>query len=150
MAHTYVAMYVHVVFSTKNRERLISSEMEPRLHSYIGGIARKHGMKVLAIGGMLDHVHVLLSLPSTLTLAEAVQALKGTSSKWIHDTFGEQRRFAWQQAYGAFSIGVSQVPATVKYIEEQKQHHQRAGFDAEFVAFLKKHGIAYDPRYVFG
>ena len=148
MAHTYVANYFHVVFSTKNREKSLSPEIAPRVHDYIGGVARANGFKTLAVGGTNDHVHVLMSLPATLPIARATQLIKGGSSKWIHETF--EKRFAWQQAYGAFSIGVSQIEATKQYIANQQEHHKKRDFRAEFIAFLKKHGIEYDERYVMG
>lgn len=150
MAHTYTANYIHLVFSTKNHERRLSPEIAPRIHSYIGGIARANGFKTLAVGGVEDHVHVLMSLPATISAARATQLIKGGSSLWIHETFADQRHFAWQQAYGAFSIGISQIAATKTYIANQREHHKRRDFRAEFIAFLKKHGIEYDERYVMG
>ena len=99
---------------------------------------------------MEDHAHLLLSLPPSLALAKAMQLIKGGSSKWVHDTFPEARDFGWQDGYGAFSIGISGVKATMAYIENQEEHHRKRNFEAEFVAFLKKHGIEYDERYVFG
>jgi len=115
----------------------------------MGGIARKNDMKALAIGGIEDHVHLLLSLPSTLTIAKAIQQVKGASSKWVHETFREHEHFAWQEGYGAFSIGVSQVDRTIGYIESQAKHHRKTSFQEEFLAFLRKHGIRYDERYLW-
>ena len=106
----------------------------------MGGIARANGMKALAIGGMRDHVHLLLSLPSTITIAKAVQLIKAGSSKWMND----QKRtkwFAWQEKYGAFTIGVSQKEVTIRYILNQAQHHAKKSFDDEFKMILKRHGI---------
>jgi len=100
-------------------------------------------MKALSIGGVEDHVHALLSIPATLPIAKAVQLLKGNSSKWIHETFPNQRLFEWQEGYGAFSIAVSGVKATMRYIESQKQHHQSHSFKDELIAFLEKNGIRY-------
>ena len=116
----------------------------------MGGVAREHQMKALGIGGMEDHVHLLLSLPSTLAIAKAIQLIKGESSKWVHDTFPQHQDFAWQEGYGAFSIGVSQTEVTVAYIQNQKQHHQKKSFQEEFLTFLKKHGVEHDPRFVWG
>ena len=107
-------------------------------------------MKALAIGGIEDHAHLLLSLPTTITIAQALQQIKGASSKWVHDTFPEHRSFAWQEGYGAFSIGVSQVDNTASYILSQAEHHRTRTFQEEFLAFLKKHGIEYDERYLWG
>jgi putative transposase len=107
-------------------------------------------MKALAIGGVEDHVHLLLSLPSTLALAKALQLIKANSSKWIHETFPDQETFSWQEGYGAFSIGKSQVGATVAYIRNQAEHHRVKTFQEEFLAFLAKHEMDYDPRFVWG
>ncbi len=101
-------------------------------------------MKTLAIGGASDHVHVLLSLPATLSIAKAMQLLKGNSSKWIRETFPKLRSFAWQEGYSAFSIGMSGVDATVAYIRNQAEQHRTKSFREEFVAILRKHGFAYE------
>jgi len=140
---------MHCVFSTKERLHLISPELESRLWPYLGGIARENKMKAMAIGGTLDHLHALLSLPSTMSFAKAVQLIKGGSSKWIHDTFPEHRSFAWQEGYGAFSVSVSHVEKTITYIENQPEHHRTRTFEEEFIAFLKKHRVQYDERYVW-
>ena len=113
----------------------------------MGGIAKQHDIKALAIGGIEDHVHLLLSLPSTISVSKAIQLIKGGASKWIHDTFPEHRDFFWQEGYGAFSIGITQVDDTVGYIERQAEHHERHSYQDEFLAFLRKHGINFDPRY---
>jgi REP element-mobilizing transposase RayT len=150
MSHTYTSSLYHCVFSTKNREQMLSANCRERLWPYIGGIARKNRLKALAVGGVEDHLHILLSLPATESVAHAMQLIKGGSSKWVHDTYPTMRSFAWQEGYGAFSIGVSQAPATIAYIEKQKEHPRRRSFQEEFLAFLEKHGLAYDPRYVWG
>ena len=148
MSDTYICDLMHCVFSTKNRRNQISPEMQPQLWAYLGGIARKNGFRALAIGGTQNHVHVLLSLPATISVARAMQWIKGGSSKWIHDRF--DREFEWQDGYGSFTVGVSQVQQTVAYINSQEQHHRKRSFDEEFLAFLRKHHIEYDPRYVLG
>ncbi len=116
----------------------------------MGGIARENKIKALAIGGIEDHVHLLLSLPSTVTIAKTMQLIKGGSSKWIHEEFPEYRSFVWQEGYGAFSIGISQVEETTRYILNQREHHRTKTFQEEYLAFLEKHGIQYDPKYVWG
>ena len=103
-------------------------------------------MKALAIGGASDHVHMLISLPGTLSVAKGVQLLKGNSSKWIHETFPKLRSFEWQEGYGAFSIGISGSEATVAYIRNQTQHHRTKIFRGEFMTMLRKHGFDYDER----
>jgi len=140
--HSFTSCLVHCVFSTKERRRLITSALQERLWPYLGGIARAHKMKMLAVDGVEDHVHALLSIPATLPIAKAVQLLKGNSSKWIHETFPEQRLFGWQEGYGAF--GVSGVDETIGYIRNQKEHHRSRSFKEELIAFLEKHGIEYE------
>jgi REP element-mobilizing transposase RayT len=138
------------VFSTKGRRKTITAELQPRLWAYIGGIARDEGLKALAIGGIEDHIHVLLSVPPKVVFSHALQRIKGNSSKWVHDTFPNIGWTGWQEGYGSFSIGISQVEDTIAYIRNQKEHHTKRSFQEEFLAFLKKHGIEYDERYVWG
>jgi putative transposase len=141
MSHSHVSCLVHVVFSTAERRATIRDEIRDRLHAYLGGIARENGILTLAIGGAAEHVHLLLSIPPTVSVAKAVQLLKSGSSKWIHEKFPASRNFAWQEGYGAFSVGVSQKTATVKYILTQEQHHKRVCFADELTKFLAAHGI---------
>jgi len=150
MAHSYVNNLLHYVFSTKDRRKIITPDLQERLWPYLGGIARENGMKALAIGGVEDHVHLLLSLPATLSVAKAIQLIKGGSSKWIHETFPTKRSFAWQEGYGAFSVSISHVKDTIAYIQKQAEHYRKQTFQEEFLLFLKKHGIEYDERYVWG
>lgn len=146
---SFVRSYFHCVWSTKERRPLITSDLEERLHAYMGGIARDNKMKAIAIGGVEDHVHMLLSIHQTVAVSKAIQLIKGGSSKWVHETFPRYRDFTWQEGYGAFSIGVSQVPDTVGYIDNQKTHHAKWDYKAEFLSFLKAHEIEYDPRYIW-
>jgi putative transposase len=118
--------------------------MRERLWSYVRGIASENKIKTLAIGGMTDHVHVLVSLPAMISVAKAVQLLKGNSSKWIHETFPEMRSFEWQEGYGAFSIGISAIDGTVAYIRNQADHHRKRTFRDELKAMLRKHGFDFD------
>jgi len=129
---------------------MITPDLQPRLFAYLGGIAKTHGMSALAVGGVSDHVHLLLAVPATLPVAKAIQLIKGGSSKWVHDTFPGCQQFAWQEGYGAFSIGISQVERTRRYIEEQEAHHRQYTFEEEFTGFLARHGIQYDPQHVWG
>ena len=141
--HAYASLFVHLVFSTKNREPLITEAMQPRLWAYAGGIARTNKMKALAVGGVSDHIHALLSLHPTIAVDKAVQLIKSGSSKWMHQR--GQSAFAWQAGYGAFTIGVSQVNATVRYIANQKRHHARRTFAEEWKTFLERHGLKEYP-----
>jgi REP element-mobilizing transposase RayT len=149
MAHSYTSSLYHCIFSTKGRRRFIDEELQARLWPFMGGIARKNRMKAMTIGGIADHVHILLSIPSTLSIAKAVQLIKGGASAWVHEIFPRHRAFAWQEGYGAFSLGISQVDRTIAYIESQREHHRRKSFQEEFLAFLKKHHIEYDERYIW-
>ena len=149
MAHTYCSSLFHCVFSTKERRRVIVPELQDRLWAYMGGVAREHKMKALAVGGVEDHAHLLLSLPSSLAVASGMREIKSASSLWLHETCGLQS-FDWQEGYGAFSIGMAQLAATLAYIARQREHHKTLDFQAEFLAFLEKHRIEYDPRYVWG
>jgi len=150
MTHSLTSSLFHVVFSTKERKNLIDPQMRPRLWSYLKGIAETNGFDAAAVGGTDNHIHVLLKLPATINLAKAVQLLKGGSSKWIHDTFPDRQAFAWQKGYGAFSIGVSGIAQTVAYIENQAAHHRNRSFEDEYLEFVRRHGLSYDERYVFG
>ena len=149
MSHSYVSNLMHCIFSTKNRYPFIDSDLENRLWPYLGGIARENRMKALAVGGTKDHVHALLSLPGMVSFAKAVQLIKGGSSKWINDAFPGTKKFEWQEGYGAFSVSASQVPKTIAYINNQKEHHRKKTFQEEFLELLEKHGIEYDQRDVF-
>jgi REP element-mobilizing transposase RayT len=121
--HTRTSILFHCVFSTKNRLPSIPPETKTRLWPYIGGIARTNNMKALAVGGMRDHIHLLLSLPPTITIAKAIQLTKAGSSKWMHEQGAKQ--FEWQVGYGAFTIGISQMLGTVNYIRNQAKHHAK-------------------------
>ncbi|HET9418683.1 MAG TPA: IS200/IS605 family transposase [Chthoniobacterales bacterium] len=144
--HSFNSCVIHFVWSTKNREHTLTAELRERLWPYLGGIAKQNKMRALAIGGAADHVHMLVSLPPTLSVAKAIQLLKGNSSKWIHETFAHMRSFEWQEGYAAFSIGISGIDATVAYIRNQAEHHRTKSFREEFQAMLRKHGSDYDAR----
>ena len=145
---SYVSSYHHCVFSTKDRRPMITAALQQRLWPYLGGIARDNKMTAIEIGGVQDHIHMLLSLPSSMPIAKALQLIKGGSSKWVHDTFPDQRLFGWQTKYGSFSVSVSQLDKIIAYIRSQPEHH-RMTFQEEFVALLKKHHIQYDERYLW-
>lgn len=142
--HSFVSCLIHAVWSTKERRPWIATDMQDRLHPFLGGIARHNKMKLLKSGGVEDHVHLLLSMPATLDIAKAIQLLKGNSSRWIHETFPNQQAFEWQAGYGAFSIGVSGIADTIAYIENQVAHHQKLTFKDELRTILNKHGIVFE------
>ncbi len=147
MPHTYAQNVIHIVFSTKYRRKTISKEFQPRMWAYAAGICKNHGIFVHAVGGMDDHIHLLIQVPPPLSLAKAVLAIKSNSSRWANE---QGNKFAWQQGYAAFSVSSSRVPAVVRYIQTQESHHKKMTFDAELLALLKKHGIEFDPNFVFG
>ena len=147
MSHSYSQNHLHVVFSTKERQKLIAPQMQPKLWSYMGGIARNHGFLVLANGGIEDHVHLLIQLPPALALAKAISLLKANSSKWMKE---HGIRFGWQEGYGAFSVSASNLAAVERYIQNQPAHHRKITFEQEFLALLRKHRIEFDPKHVFG
>ena len=146
---SYTRIYIHYVFSTKNREPLITHNLENRLWAYMAGIAKENNMEPIAINGIEDHVHVLLSLPSTITISQAVKLIKGSSSRWIHQTFSELQNFAWQIGYGAFSVNHSNLKQTVNYIKNQKKHHATENFKNEFLHLLSNHEIDYNEKYIW-
>lgn len=150
MANSFLSLHVHVVFSTKNRERWIHENIENELWSYMAGIIRTHGGKALQIGGMEDHIHILMMIPATIALSDFIKRIKGESSKWLSQSYTEMRGFHWQDGYGAFSIGQSQIPQTITYIQNQKEHHRQNTFEQEYKSFLEKHGISYNEKFALG
>ena len=150
MANTYTSLHYHVVFSTKNRERWIKPDYEERIWAYLGGIAKENKMKPLQIGGIEDHVHVLLGTPPVLAPAKIVQLIKGGSSAWIQETFPALKGFGWQDGYSAFTVSRSDVPAVSEYIRGQREHHRVKTYQEEYRELLKRHGIEFDERYIWG
>ena len=149
MSHSYVSNHLHCVFSTKKRIDMITPEIKKRLFPYLTSIAQENKMMLLESNGTANHVHLLLSLPSTLTLAKGIQLLKGNSSKWINETFSLSHRFSWQAGYGGFGVNISLIPETIQYIKKQEEHHRKISFEEEFIQFLRKHNIEYDERYIW-
>ncbi|RPI64183.1 MAG: IS200/IS605 family transposase [Planctomycetaceae bacterium] len=148
MPHSNTSYLIHYTFSTKGRQRIITNDIRDNLWAYMGGIARKNKMTCLIAGGAEDHAHVLVAIPSIMSPAKAVQLIKAGSSKWLREQSASHRDFRWQEGYGGFSIGVSQIDDTVRYIQNQMEHHKITTFENEYLAFLKRHNIEYDPMYV--
>ena len=146
MSHTFARIHIHLIFSTKERQKLIPPEMQSDLWSYMGGICHNKGIEPIAINGTDNHAHVLFHLPPTMALAKAVNLIKANSSRWMGE---HTKRFAWQDGYGAFSVSESNTQAVINYIRDQEKHHRKQTYEREFVAFLKRHRIKFDPRYVF-
>ncbi|MBI4469814.1 MAG: IS200/IS605 family transposase [Acidobacteria bacterium] len=149
MSGKHISILIHFVWSTSGREPLIDIQWCDRLYAYLGGVFREKKAKLIIAGGIADHVHLYSSLPSTVTIAEMVNALKSNSSRWIHDTFPQQRAFAWQKGYGAFSVSKSAEARVIEYIRDQREHHRAKSFQEEFLDFLNKQGIEYDERYIW-
>ncbi len=150
MANTYTSLIYHIVFSTKSRQPWLTGGIEQRVWSYIGGIARKHRMTALQVGGVEDHIHSLVMAPTTLSPSQIAQLLKGNSSRWIHEEFPALKHFGWQDGYAAFSVSKSDIPDIVSYIRNQREHHRKKSFKDEYLEFLIKNGIEYDERYLWG
>jgi len=147
MSHSYAQNVVHVVFSTKGRRRAIPAELQSRLWAYTAGICKKYQISVHAIGGTDDHMHLLIQVPPGLALAKAILAIKSNSSRWAN---GAGHKFGWQEGYGAFSVSASLLPVVARYIKNQADHHRKMTFDSEFLSLLEKHGVQFDPKFVFG
>ncbi len=150
MASHFNSVHIHFVFSTLNRQKLISPEIRHDLWAYMAGIASNNNMKALEIGGVSEHVHLLISMPSTLTIAKAVQLIKGNSSKWIHEEYKDMSRFAWQVGYASISVSPDRVVKTLQYIRNQEAHHRKISFREEYLRFIKEAGIPYDDRFIWG
>jgi REP element-mobilizing transposase RayT len=149
MANTYSQLYIHLVFAVKFRGCFIASSWQQDLYAYIIGIIEKRNHKVYAIGGMRDHIHILVSMSPTQSISDLVQETKRASTLWIKEHHLVDGNFAWQEGFGAFSYGKSQVGAVVNYIRNQKQHHVGKTMREEYIEFLELFGIEYDERYVF-
>jgi len=150
MSHTCSSTRIHVIFSTKERQKRLREEIQPKLWAYIAGIAKNHGFEAIKVGGAEDHCHALIFLPAPMPLSKAVQTLKGCSSKWLNDTGAAGSNFAWQEGYGAFSVSASQTRDVAEYIQNQPEHHKKRNYEEEFLEFLRRYGIDYDPAHVLG
>ena len=149
MAHTYLCLLYHIVFSTHDRRPHIQPDIRDPLFRYMTGIVKNLDGKAILINGMPDHVHLLCGLRAAHPLAEVVQKVKANSSRWVHKEHGNQE-FQWQEGYGAFTVSVSQEQRVYDYIANQAEHHRKMTFQEELVALLKNHGVEYDKRFLFG
>jgi REP element-mobilizing transposase RayT len=144
MSDTYTHLLFHLIFGTKHRAPLITVEIREDLYRYLTGIVSKIGGTLIAVGGMPDHVHLLVGLRPTHSVSEMMRDLKGSSSRWLNDMPGIA--FAWQNGYGAFSVSGSNLATVARYILHQEEHHRRFSFQDELREFLEKHGLKADPR----
>lgn len=149
MANTYTQIHIHVVFSVQNRISLINKEWKERLYNYMIAIIQNHGHKVLSIGGMPDHVHILFGFRPTQSLSELMQITKRDSSEWINKNNFVKGHFSWQEGFGAFSYSKSQLSKVANYIEKQEIHHSKVNFQGEFRKILDDFGIEYNEKYIF-
>ena len=150
MANTYTELQYHCIFSTKHRQPLIRAEIEERVWAILAATAKTHGMVARRVGGIENHVHLLLDIPKTLSVSEALKRIKGGSSSAIKQSgLTDPKAFSWQDGYAAFTVSASASPDVISYIAGQRQHHAKRTFEEEYVAFLEKHRVEYDPRFLF-
>ena len=149
MSQTLTNLLVHLIFSTKYREPLITPEVEPDLFAYIGGILKNNHSKLLDAGGTNDHVHLLISQSKNIALSALLKDVKGDSSLWIKSQGREFRNFHWQEGYGAFSFSKRDLPELKRYVAMQKDHHRKRTFKEELISLLEENGIEYDERYLW-
>ena len=149
MANTFSQIYIQIVFAVENRQSLIKPEFKEDLYKYITGIAKNQGQKLIAVNGVEDHVHILLGLKPTIALADLFRDIKSDSAAFINKRKLVRGRFNWQEGYGAFSYGHSQLNTVIRYIQNQERHHQKHSFRNEYMTLLRKFDIAFDNKYVF-
>ena len=150
MANSYTELKYHCIFSTKNRQALILPEIEERIWAIVAATASTHEMHAGRVGGIENHVHVLVDIPKTLSVSEAMKRLKGGSSNAINKAGLIATPFGWQDGYAAFTVSRSVAPDVAGYIANQREHHRKRTFEEEYVALLEKHGVEFDPRYLWG
>ena len=149
MANTYTQMYVHVVFAVKGRTSVIRKEWKEELYKFITGIVTNKGQKLLAINGMADHIHILVGIKPTLALSDLVRDIKANSSKFIREKGWVKGLFEWQEGFGAFTLGHSQLSQIIPYIGNQEEHHRVRTFREEYIGFLQKYEVDFKPEYLF-
>jgi REP element-mobilizing transposase RayT len=150
MGQSLVKNYIHIIYSTKNRQPFIRQEYEVELYKYLGGVCKAHDCTPIQVGGHLDHVHILCLLSKRMTIADLLEEVKTDSSKWMKKCAAELKNFYWQDGYGAFSVNPREVDMVTEYIQNQREHHSTKTFKDEYLAFLKKYKVEYDERYVWG
>ena len=149
MANTYTQIHIQFVFAVKFRDAVIHSSWKDELYRYMTGIVQNNKHKLIAINGMPDHIHILIGMRPTQSISDLMQDIKGSSSKWINQKGFIKGKFEWQEGYGAFSYGKSQVKDVIAYIENQEQHHSKKTFRDEYLDFLKKFDVEYDEQFIF-
>ncbi len=149
MAQSLSKILLHMVFSTKSRSPTIPPDLAKDLHAYLAGACRALGSEAYRVGGTEDHVHIACTLPRTMTVSKLLEEIKKTSSAWFKGQDARCRRFSWQAGYGAFSLGQSQLPTLIQYIDNQHEHHSTTSFRVEFLKLLKRYEVDYDERYLW-
>jgi len=149
MPQSLSKVLLHVVFSTKNREKTIYKHLRGLLHAYLAGLCRARGSEAYRVGGPDDHVHIACTLPRTITMAKLVEEIKKPSSIWMKQQEGGAPNFSWQAGYGIFSLGQSQLPMILQYIDNQEEHHRTKSFKEELLELLEKYGVDYDEKYLW-
>jgi len=149
MPQSFASLHHHLIFSTKARAPLLVGDFPIRLYAYIGGIARNEQGTLVAAGGMPDHIHLLVSLSRESSVSDVVRQIKSSSSRWIHETIPELRGFAWQAGYAAFAVSYSHLETVKRYIATQTDHHRNVTFQEEFLAFLRRHDLDFEERYLW-
>jgi putative transposase len=149
MANTYTQLYVHIIFAVKGRTNLISKNWKEKLYQYLTGIATNKQVKMMTVNGMPDHIHILLGFKPDNNLSNIIRDIKANSSKWINENRFVQGKFEWQNGFGAFTIGQSQVQTVINYIRNQEEHHRIKSFKEEYLDFLRAYQIDYKPEYIF-
>jgi putative transposase len=149
MPQSLSKVILHIIFSTKNREPWLDSDVRPRMHAYLATICRDLGTEIVRVGGVADHVHIVTILPRTVSQAQMIEQIKKASSKWIKALGSPYRGFSWQRGYGAFSVSPSQLDAVLQYVETQQKHHRTRTFQEEYRELLRKHQVDFDERYLW-
>jgi putative transposase len=149
MPQSLSKVILHIIFSTKNRHPFLDSDVRPRMHAYLATVCRDLSADLVYVGGVADHVHIVTTLPRTLSQAQLIEQVKKVSSKWIKQLDARYRAFFWQRGYGAFSVSPSQLATVLQYIETQQEHHRTRTFQEEYSELLRRHGIDFDERYVW-
>jgi len=149
MPQSLSKVILHIIFSTKNRELWFDSDVRPRMHAYLATVCRDLGAEFVHVGGVADHVHIVTTLPRSVSQAEFIKRIEKTSSKWIKALDARYRGFFWQRGYGAFSVSPSQLETVLQYVDAQQAHHRTRTFQEEYRELLRRQGVDFEERYVW-
>lgn len=149
MGQTLTNLTIHIIFSTKDRMPLIEPKYKEELMAYLAGLVQKLKANSLIINGTQDHVHMLVEIPSSISVSELMKFVKGNSSRWVNQSRDTKEIFAWQDGYAAFSVSKSAIPRVFHYIKNQENHHKKRSFQDEVINFLEKHSISYNDQYIW-